>query len=94
MSLFLTLEDWESMQWKVKSSRAGSRNGWKKASREVGMVQASPQWSEARRTGVVSSVEEKAEGERQFTRCVQISHGEVEASIFLLLFFLTSSLCS
>lgn len=63
MSLFLTLEDWESMQWKVKSCRAGSRNGWKKASREVGMVQASPQWREARRTGVVSSVEEKAEGE-------------------------------
>lgn len=87
MSLFLTLEDWESMQWKVKSCRAGSRNGWKKASREVGMVQASPQWREARRTGVVSSAEEKAEGERQFTRCVQISHREVEASIFLLFFF-------
>lgn len=94
MSLILTLEEekLEGMQWKDKGTRAGSRNGWEKASSKVGMVQASPQLREAKRTGVVSSVEEKAQGEIQFTRYVQIFHRQVEASICLL-FFLTSSLC-
>lgn len=89
MSLILTLEEekLEGMQWKDKSTRAGSRNGWEKASSKVGMVRASPQLREAKRTGVVSSVEEKAQGEIQFTRYVQIFHRQVEASICLLYFF-------